>query len=61
MIQAVLKFESLKKWQAASTGANAMKVWNDMTNFTTVRPEIFAGKSRGFHRTSLKEKKIFGS
>jgi hypothetical protein len=51
----------LKKWQAASTGANAMKVWNDMPNFTTVRPEIFAGKSRGFHRTSLKEKKIFGS
>ncbi|UNI21314.1 hypothetical protein JDV02_007315 [Purpureocillium takamizusanense] len=61
MVQAMLKFESMAKWKAASSGPTGMKVWNDLPNFTTSQPEILQGKSRGHHRTTLKEKKIFGS
>ncbi|KAJ6447269.1 putative membrane protein [Purpureocillium lavendulum] len=61
MVLATLKFESASKWEAASKGSSGMKVWNDVANFTTVQPEIYPGKSRGSHRTTLKEKKIFGS
>ncbi len=60
MVQAMLKFESESKWKAASSGPNGMKIWNDLPNFTTAQPEIFMGKCAASHRTTLKEKKIFG-
>lgn len=61
MIQATLKFESLKKWENASTGPSSSRVFGDMPNFTTVQPQVMRGAVKGSHRTSLKEKKIFGS
>jgi hypothetical protein len=60
MVQAVLKFESMKKWEQASTGPSSARVFGDMPNFTTVQPELMRGNVRGTHRTTLKEKKIFG-
>lgn len=61
MVQATLKFESMKKWENASSGPSASRVFGDYANFTTVQPQVMRGSVKGSHRTSLKEKKIFGS
>ncbi|OAQ65014.1 hypothetical protein VFPPC_13981 [Pochonia chlamydosporia 170] len=61
MLQLVLKFEKMQQWDAASTGPNANKVFDDIANFCSVQPEIMRGTIRDSHRTTLKEKKIFGS
>ncbi|KAG8417535.1 hypothetical protein J3459_006618 [Metarhizium acridum] len=60
MAQVVLKFESMNKLEKALAGNNSMRVFNDIPCFTTGQPHILKGKIRASHKTTLKEKKIFG-
>ncbi|OAA35950.1 Dimeric alpha-beta barrel [Metarhizium rileyi] len=61
MAQVILKFESMSKLDKALTGESSRRVFSDIPVFTTGQPHILKGTLRGSHKTTLKEKKIFGS
>ncbi|KAK8918203.1 ethyl tert-butyl ether degradation EthD [Metarhizium anisopliae] len=46
-IQAILKFESLAAWEAASTGKNSEAVFGDIAKFTTAEPVVVKGTHHG--------------
>lgn len=46
-IQAILKFESLAAWEAASTGKNSEAVFGDIAKFTTAKPVVVKGTHHG--------------
>lgn len=46
-IQAILKFDALSPWEAASTGKNASAVFDDIPKFTTAQPVVLKGSHRG--------------
>ncbi|KHN96205.1 Dimeric alpha-beta barrel [Metarhizium album ARSEF 1941] len=60
MAQVLLKFETMNKLERALSGNDSMRVLNDIPNFTTGQPHILKGTIRASHKTTLKEKKIFG-
>uniref|UniRef100_A0A1Y1NEV6 EthD domain-containing protein n=1 Tax=Photinus pyralis TaxID=7054 RepID=A0A1Y1NEV6_PHOPY len=60
MAQVLLKFESMNKLEKALAGNNATRVFSDIPCFTTGQPHIMKGTIRASHKTTLKEKKIFG-
>ncbi|GAB0138292.1 hypothetical protein EsDP_00006529 [Epichloe bromicola] len=49
-IQAILKFDALSAWDAASTGQNASAVFGDIPKFTTAQPVVLKGSHKGFQK-----------
>ncbi|KHN98642.1 ethyl tert-butyl ether degradation EthD [Metarhizium album ARSEF 1941] len=46
-IQAILEFESMAAWEAASTGESAVAVFGDIPNFTAAKPVVVKGAHLG--------------
>ncbi|KAK2608506.1 hypothetical protein QQS21_002968 [Conoideocrella luteorostrata] len=51
-IQAVLKFDTLAEWEAASTGKNAPPVFDDIPKFTTAQPVVLKGSHKAFQKVA---------